>query len=167
VCNGTRRCRCCSRGGGLDCPQGCEWMRSVIVSWCVAFRVRTRNRPNKKTACSHQERRFVIGRGDFCCSGLSTRTSLGFFQASHRGIFSSSSVGTLRLSPQEFLMLEEILARNVAFAIGVCVIQTRVGGAAGSNGRGERLAGCGGRFIGFLIHSAFFEPPASIGWGEE
>jgi hypothetical protein len=30
---------------------------------------------------------------------------LDFSQASHRGIFSNSSVGTLRLTPQEFLML--------------------------------------------------------------
>jgi hypothetical protein len=50
VCSGTRRCRCCSRGGGLDCPQGCGWMQSVFVSWCVAFRFRTRNRRNEKTA---------------------------------------------------------------------------------------------------------------------
>jgi hypothetical protein len=53
-------------------------MRWVFVSWCVAFRFRTRNRNNEKTACPNQERRFLIGRGDFCCSGLSTRTSLEF-----------------------------------------------------------------------------------------
>jgi hypothetical protein len=64
-------------------------------------------------------------------------------------------------------MLQGSLATTGAFATSVCVIQPPVGGAAGSNGRGERLAGCGGRFIGFYVRSSFFKPPALIRGGEE
>ena len=160
MCNGTRRCRCCSRGGGLDCPQGCGSMLWVLVSWCVAFRFRTRNRLNEKTACPIRSGGSLSAVEILVVRVFRPAHRPDFLRASHRGIFSNSSVGTLRLSPQEFLMLHGNLA-VAARGRKRCVCHKKPvwsGGAAGSYDCGERLAACWGRFIDFLFSATFVGP---------
>lgn len=75
---------------------------SFMVSFLFGFApgIRANKKPPTRSG-----RRFVYWPWRFFCSNLSIRTSLELIQASHRGSFSKSSVGTLRLEPQEFLML--------------------------------------------------------------
>jgi hypothetical protein len=71
---------------------------------CLPFRLRTRKPGHKKTAVPSGA--AVVRRAvEIFCSGLSTRTSLGF-PSKPPWDFSDPRIGTLRFfRPQEFLML--------------------------------------------------------------
>jgi hypothetical protein len=69
----------------------------VFVMVCLLLGFAPGIRANKKPPFPIRSGGHYLNRGDFCCSVLLNRTSLDFPQASHRGSFSNSSVGTLRL----------------------------------------------------------------------
>ena len=129
------------------------------------FGFRTRNRHNEKTAAPIRSGGSLLAVEIFCCSGHSSRTSPEIFQASHRGISSSSSVGTLtRLArSQEFLMLNPPKHRVPATPSCKCVIKFNQSGSAsqgtGSEGHWNRRLH-GNRFL--LLLSPLFLIAANL-----